>query len=97
MIIIRNLALTSIVCFFILSRSENGLITSEEELIITETLTLNTEVTKSDNIINTASLPQSILDHITANYPNVMVKAETESNGNYEEALENNVELILRI
>jgi len=44
--------------------------------------------------IDPASLPQTILDYITQNYPNTtIIEAEIESNGNYEVSLSNGVEL----
>ncbi len=86
--ITKYIILATITCMFMVSCSEEGFIT-------TETLQRSKEITKSDDVISTASLPQPILDYITSNYPNIMVqKAEVESNGNYEVTLENNLELI---
>ena len=44
--------------------------------------------------IDPASLPQTILDYITNNYPNASItKAEIKGNGNYEVSLNNGIEL----
>ncbi len=50
---------------------------------------------RADNTINVATLPQVILDYITANYPNLTIfKADIEDDGNYEVTLSNDIELI---
>lgn len=52
-------------------------------------------VARSDNAVNAATLPQTILDYISTNYPNqTVLTSEIENNGNYEVTLSNNVELI---
>lgn len=84
----RYIMLAAMTCLFMISCSEKGLITEE-------TLNLTQETTKSDDVISSASLPQSVLNYITSNYPNIMIyKAEVENNGNYEVTLANTVELI---
>ena len=56
---------------------------------------LNLTAQRSDDHINTASLPQAILDYVTTNYPdNTIVKAEIEDNSNYEIELNNELELV---
>jgi len=56
---------------------------------------LNSTVIRADSSINTATLPQAVLDYISTNYPDVTVKkSEIEDNGNYEVKLNNGVELI---
>lgn len=56
---------------------------------------LNSTAIRADSSIKTASLPQAILDYISANYPDITVKkSEMEDNGNYEVKLNNEVELI---
>ena len=50
---------------------------------------------RSDNYINTAALPQAILNYISSNYPdNTITEAEIEDNNNYEVELNNGIELI---
>lgn len=50
---------------------------------------------RSDAYVNTAALPQAIMNYITTNYPgNTIHKAEIEDNDNYEVELNNGVELI---
>lgn len=56
---------------------------------------LNLTAQLSDVYVNPASLPQSILDYISTNYPdNTITEAEIEDNNNYEVKLNNDVELI---
>lgn len=56
---------------------------------------LNLTAQRSDDHINTASLPQPILDYVTTNYPdNTIVNAEIEDSNNYEIELNNEMELI---
>jgi len=56
---------------------------------------LNSTAIRADSSIKTATLPQSILDYISTNYPDITVKkSEIEDNGNYEVKLNNGVELI---
>ena len=56
---------------------------------------LNLVATSSDDHINTAALPQVILDYISANYPDHTIhKAEIEDNNNYEVELNDETELI---
>ena len=56
---------------------------------------LNLTATRSDNHVNTAALPQAILDYITANYPNNTIwEAEIEDNNNYEVELNDGTELV---
>ena len=56
---------------------------------------LDATAQSSDDHINTASLPQAILDYITSNYPdNTVFKAEIEDSNNFEVELNNEIELI---
>lgn len=56
---------------------------------------LNLTAQLSDDHINTAALPQAILNYISTNYPNNTIKeAEVEDNNNYEVELNNGTELI---
>lgn len=56
---------------------------------------LNLTAQRSDNYINTAALPQAILNYVSTNYPdNTIHEAEIEDNNNYEVELNNGVELI---
>lgn len=56
---------------------------------------LNLTAQRSDNHINTASLPQAILDYISTNYPdNTIWKAEIEDNNNYEVELNDETDLV---
>ena len=56
---------------------------------------LNLTAQRSDDHINTAALPQAILDYISTNYPNNTIwKAEIEDNNNYEVELNDETELI---
>ncbi len=56
---------------------------------------LNLTAPRSDDHINTAALPQAILDYITTNYPNNTIwKAEIEDNNNYEVELNDETELV---
>lgn len=56
---------------------------------------LNLTAQRSDSYINTAALPQAILNYISTNYPNNTVKeAEIEDNNNYEVELNDGTELI---
>ncbi|MHA6278635.1 PepSY-like domain-containing protein [Salinimicrobium sp. CAU 1759] len=56
---------------------------------------LNLTASRSDNHVNTAALPQAILDYITTNYPNNTIrKAEIEDNNNYEVELNDETELV---
>lgn len=49
----------------------------------------------SDDHVNSASLPQAILNYITTNYPdNTIHEAEVEDNGQFEVELNNGTELI---
>lgn len=55
----------------------------------------NLVASRADNSINVATLPQTILDYISTNYPNETISSsEIEDNGNYEVYLSNNIELI---
>lgn len=56
---------------------------------------LNLTAQRSDDYINTAALPQAILNYISTNYPNNTIReAEVEDNNNYEVELNNGTELI---
>lgn len=56
---------------------------------------LNLTARSSDDYINTAALPQAILNYISTNYPNNTIhEAEIEDNNNYEVELNNGTELI---
>ena len=56
---------------------------------------LNLTAQLSDAYVNPASLPQSILNYISTNYPdNTITEAEIEDNNNYEVELNNDVELV---
>ncbi|MCJ7758076.1 MAG: PepSY-like domain-containing protein [Gillisia sp.] len=56
---------------------------------------LNSTALRADSSIKTATLPQTILDYISTNYPDITVKkSEIEDNGNYEVKLNNGAELI---
>lgn len=56
---------------------------------------LNLTAQLSDDYINSAALPQSILNYISTNYPdNTIKEAEVEDNNNYEVELNNGTELI---
>lgn len=88
---IKYLILILTVGFFIVSCSQDNLGTAQA-------IDLSKKVAKSDNSINTATLPQTVLDYITANYPNNTVKkAEIENNGNFEVTLDNDIELIFDV
>ena len=86
---IKKPILMLILLMSIVSCSENN-----TGLTATEPTSANL-VARADNSINVATLPQTILDYIAANYPNeTIVASEIEDNGNYEVNLSNNVELI---
>ncbi len=56
---------------------------------------LNLTAQRSDAHINTAALPQAILNYVSTNYPNNTIReAEIEDNNNYEVELNNGIELI---
>ncbi len=56
---------------------------------------LNLTTQRADDHVSTASLPQSILDYISTEYPNNTIKeAEIEDNSNYEVELNDETELI---
>lgn len=56
---------------------------------------LNLTAQRADDHVSTASLPQSILDYISTEYPNNTIKeAEIEDNSNYEVELNDETELI---
>lgn len=56
---------------------------------------LNLTAQLSDDHINSASLPQEILNYISTNYPdNTILEAEVEDNNNFEVELNNGTELI---
>lgn len=56
---------------------------------------LNATAFTADTHVNSAALPQSILNYITSTYPNALIlKAEVEDNGNFEILLNNDRELI---
>lgn len=56
---------------------------------------LNLTAQRTDSQINTAALPQAILDYISSNYPeNTITEAEREDNNSYEVELNNGIELI---
>lgn len=56
---------------------------------------LNLTAQLSDNYINTAALPQAILNYVSTNYPdNTIKEAEIEDNNNFEVALNDGTELI---
>ncbi|MFD1095554.1 PepSY-like domain-containing protein [Salegentibacter chungangensis] len=56
---------------------------------------LNATAFSSDSHVNTSALPQPILDYITTNYPDQVIReAEIEDNNNYEVELSNGLELI---
>ena len=56
---------------------------------------LNLTAQLSDDYINTAALPQAILNYVSTNYPNnTITEAEIEDNNNYEVALNDGTELI---
>lgn len=56
---------------------------------------LNLTAQLSDAYVNPASLPQSILNYISTNYPdNTITEAEIEDNNNFEVELNNDVELV---
>lgn len=56
---------------------------------------LNLTAQLSDQYINTAALPQAILNYISTNYPNNTIsEAEIEDNNNYEVKLNDGTELI---
>lgn len=66
---------------------------NDDDELGTVDLTLTAQ--RSDNYINTAALPQAILNYISANYPdNTITEAEIEDNNNYEVELNNGTELI---
>jgi hypothetical protein len=76
-------------CFILLfsCNNDDGLTQIEKDL--------NLKFVKADVHVSTSSLPQKILDYITANYPNITIrKAEVEDNNNYEVYLNNGLELI---
>ena len=69
--------------------------TSTTPALVTSNATLSTKTAKADNSINTATLPQSVLDYIKTNYPNETVtSSDVENNGNYEVTLSSGTELI---
>lgn len=56
---------------------------------------LNLTAPRADDHVNTAALPQAILDYVTTNYPdNTIWKAEVEDSNNYEVELNDETELI---
>ena len=56
---------------------------------------LNATAYMADRHVNSASLPQAVLDYIVATYPNALIlKAEVEDNGNFEVLMNNDKELI---
>lgn len=56
---------------------------------------LNKTAFTADMHVNSASLPQPVLDYIVATYPGALIlKAEVEDNGNYEVLMNNDKELI---
>ncbi|WP_159039885.1 PepSY-like domain-containing protein [Christiangramia fulva] len=56
---------------------------------------LNAVAFSADAHVRTSTLPQSILDYITVNYPELtIIKAEVEDNENYEITLSDDTELI---
>ncbi len=56
---------------------------------------LNAVAFTADTSVSTSTLPQSILDYITENYPGLtIVEAEIEDNQNFEIELSNGIELI---
>ena len=56
---------------------------------------LNAVAFSADSHVETSTLPQSILDYITVNYPGLtIVEAEIEDNQNFEIELSNDTELI---
>lgn len=56
---------------------------------------LNLTAQLSDDFINTAALPQSILTYVSTSYPNnTITEAEIEDNNNYEVELNDGTELI---
>ena len=56
---------------------------------------LNAVAFSADSNVKTSTLPQSILDYITVNYPGLtIVEAEIEDNQNFEIELSNDTELI---
>lgn len=56
---------------------------------------LNLTASRSDNHINTAALPQAILDYVSTNFSGyTIVEAEIEDNNNYEVELNDGTELI---
>lgn len=56
---------------------------------------LNAVAFSADAHVRTSTLPQSILDYISGNYPDLTIhKAEVEDNGNYEVTLSDDTELI---
>ncbi len=56
---------------------------------------LNLTAQRSDDYINSAALPQAVLNYISTNYPdNTIKEAEVEDNNSYEVELNNGTELI---
>lgn len=56
---------------------------------------LNAMALSADSHVRTATLPQSILDYITNNYPGLtIIEAEIEDNQNYEVYLSDHTELV---
>ncbi|NJW53079.1 PepSY-like domain-containing protein [Salinimicrobium oceani] len=83
-----SLILVSLLVFSSCSNDDDGGETGGE-------VDLNLTAARSDNHVNTAALPQAILDYITTNYPNNTIwKAEIEDNNNYEVELNDETELI---
>lgn len=56
---------------------------------------LNATAFTADHHINSASLPQPVLDYIVTKYPGALIlKAEVEDNNNFELLLDNGLELV---
>lgn len=82
-----SLAFAATVTFSSCSSDDDGDMGPDVDLNLTAQL--------SDDYINTAALPQSILNYISTNYPNNTIsEAEIEDNNNYEVELKDGTELI---
>ncbi|APG59920.1 PepSY-like domain-containing protein [Christiangramia salexigens] len=68
---------------------------SDDDAAPVQEIDLNAKAFKADMHVRTSSLPQSILNYVTENYPNLTIReAEIEDNNNYEVELSNGLELI---
>ena len=69
--------------------------TDDDDVELEPEVDLNLTAALSDDYINTAALPQAILNYVSTDYPNNTIsEAEIEDNNNYEVELNDGTELI---